>query len=275
MTSANTTYYFRHTLGTRYLHGLLITTFLGLAGTGMTLRFSDTWWAVDFAHLIGGFRAILFLHKTCAVLLTAGFLIHVGYVLYRTLARHEPGMLWGPNSLVPQPKDIMDMFAHFQWFFWLGPRPEFDRYTYWEKFDYWAVFWGMVIIGSSGYVMWFAPFFARLMPGYMLNVALLIHGEEGLLAIWFIFMVHFFNSHLRPAKFPMDPVIFTGRVSEAELRDERPGEYRFLVQHGQLQELRTEAPPRWLKNLGRLVAVAAVGTGFFLLVLTLVAFFSQ
>jgi hypothetical protein len=123
--------------------------------------------------------------------------------------------------------------------------------------------------------MWFAPFFARFVPGYMLNVALLIHGEEALLAVWFIFIVHFFNSHLRPEKFPMDPVIFTGRVSDAELREERPGEYQLLIQRGRLQDLKADAPPRWLKNLGRLVAVAAVSTGFFLLVLTLAAFFSQ
>ncbi len=266
-------YYLRFSLGQRYLHGLLIATFLGLAATGMTLRFSDTQWAKDIADGIGGFRAVLFLHKSCAVLLTAGFLFHVGEVFYRGLFRGERGMFWGPTSLVPQPRDFVDLCRHFKWFFWLGPKPTFDRYTYWEKFDYWAVFWGMVIIGASGYMMWFASFFARFMPGYMLNVALLVHGEEALLAVWFIFIVHFFNSHLRPEKFPMDPVIFTGRVSAEELRYERPLEYQRLAEHDELRRIEADAPPRWLKNFAGIIAIAAVGTGFFLLVVTLAAFF--
>jgi cytochrome b subunit of formate dehydrogenase len=268
-----TAYYFRFSLGQRYLHGLLIATFLGLAATGMTLRFSDRLWAKDIADEIGGFGAVLFLHKSCAVLLTAGFLFHVGDVFYRGLVKGEGGMFWGPTSLVPQPRDLGDLYSHFKWFFWLGPKPTFDRYTYWEKFDYWAVFWGMVIIGASGYMMWFASFFARFVLGYMLNVALLVHGEEALLAVWFIFIIHFFNSHLRPEKFPMDPVIFTGRVSGDDLRHERALEYQRLAEHDELKRIEADEPPRWLKNFAGIIAVAAVGTGFFLLVMTLAAFF--
>lgn len=267
-------YYFRFSLGKRYLHGLLITTFLGLAGTGMTLHFSETGWAKAFAHFIGGFRAVLFLHKFCAVLLTGGFLFHVGEMLYRGLVKHEKGIFWGPTSLVPQPRDVVDFYRHVKWFLWLGPRPKFDRYTYWEKFDYWAVFWGMFVIGISGYMMWFAPFFAQFVPGYIFNVALLVHGEEALLAVWFIFTVHFFNSHLRHEKFPMDPVIFTGRVTEDELSRERPLEYQRLTDQGRLESIKTDPPPRWMMNLARLIAVAAVGTGFFLLVVTLLAYFA-
>jgi len=269
-----TAYYFRFSLGQRYLHGLVIITFLGLAATGMPLRFSDTQWAKNIANAVGGFGAVLFFHKFCAVLVTAGFLFHIGEVLYRALVKKERGMFWGPTSLVPQPQDLIDIYRQFRWFFWLGPKPRFGRYTYWEKFDYWAVFWGMAIIGVSGYMMWFAAFFARFVPGYMFNVALLVHGEEALLAIWFIFMIHFFNTHLRPEKFPMDPVIFTGRESGEDLRHERPAEYQRLVEQQALQALETEPPPRWLKNFAGIIAVAAVGTGFFLLAVTLIAFFA-
>ena len=268
------TYYFRFSLGQRYLHGLVIATFLGLAATGMPLRFSDTLWAKNIANAVGGFRAVLFFHKFCAVLVTTGFFFHIGEVLYRASVKKERGMFWGPTSLVPQPQDFVDIYRHFKWFFWLGPRPAFARYTYWEKFDYWAVFWGMAIIGVSGYMMWFAPLFARFVPGYMFNVALLVHGEEALLAVWFIFVIHFFNTHLRPEKFPMDPVIFTGRETGDGLRRERPLEYQRLVEQGALQSLETEKTPRWLTNFARVIAVAAVGTGFFLLAVTLAAFFA-
>ena len=107
-----------------------------------------------------------------------------------------------------------------------GPRPRFDRYTYWEKFDYWAVFWGMFIIGGSGLLLWFPFFFSSFLPGWIFNIATVIHGEEALLAVGFIFTIHFFNGHLRPEKFPMDPVIFTGRITEHEMLEERGGRVR-------------------------------------------------
>ena len=123
--------------------------------------------------------------------------------------------------MVPQPQDVIDIWRNFKWFVGRGPRPQFDRWTYWEKFDYWAVFWGMFIIGGSGLLLWFPVFFSKFLPGWMFNIAALVHGEEALLAVGFIFTIHFFNGHLRPEKFPMDTVIFTGRISEHELKDER------------------------------------------------------
>jgi cytochrome b subunit of formate dehydrogenase len=265
-------YFFRFTLGQRYLHGLLMATFLGLAATGLPLRFSAAPWALQVAATLGGLGTILFLHKTCALLLTAGFLVHVGSLLYRAVFRGELGLLWGPNSMVPQPRDIVQLLQHFRWFLWLGPRPRFERFAYWEKFDYWAVFWGMVIIGLSGYAMWFAPFFARYLPGSWLNVALVIHGDEALLAVWFIFTVHFFNSHLRPGVFPMDPVIFTGRTTAERMSEDHSAEYERLARVGGLQAIEADAPMRWLVNFARLLAVLALGTGFALLLATLVAF---
>jgi cytochrome b subunit of formate dehydrogenase len=265
-------YHVRFTLGQRYLHATLMTTFIGLALTGLPLRFSHSVWAEGFARTVGGFTAILFFHKFCAVLLTVAFLIHLGDVLYRGVVKRQKGVFWGPDSLVPRLKDFTDLYEHFRWFLWLGPRPKFDRFSYWEKFDYWAVFWGMAIIGISGYVMWFAPFFARFIPGSWLNVALLLHGEEALLAVWFIFAIHFFNTHLRPESFPMDMVIFTGKETEEEFRKKRAAEHERLVKEGQF-ETTGVVPPLWLKNFARIVGSVVILTGFVLLVLTLVAFF--
>lgn len=265
-------YYSRFSLAQRYLHGVVMATFLGLALTGMVLRFSHAAWAAATARAIGGFAAILFYHKFCAVVLTIAFLAHVGDLAYRAVVKKDLGIFWGPNSMIPQLKDLQDLFAHLKWFLWLGPRPSFDRFAYWEKFDYWGVFWGMAVIGISGYAMWFAPFFARFVPGSWLNIALLIHGEEALLAIWFIFAVHFFNTHLRPGSFPMDLVIFTGRESEKELKERRPAAYKRLVQSGQLQGMQTTAPAAWVRALGTVIGIVAITTGFVLLVLTITSF---
>jgi cytochrome b subunit of formate dehydrogenase len=154
---------------------------------------------------------------------------------------------------------------------WLGPQPRFDRYAYWEKFDYWAVFWGMGIIGLSGYAMWFPSFFSRFMRGSTLNVALLLHGEEALLALWFIFAIHFFNTHLRPGSFPMDLVIFTGREEEKEFREKRPQEYQRLLAEGRLSY--GTPPSRQLRNVARVVGTIAILIGFILLWLTLSSYF--
>jgi len=265
-------YYSRFSLAQRYLHGVIGITFLGLSLTGICLRFSTASWASAAAGAVGGFGTILFFHKTCAFFLTAAFLIHVANLAYRLVARREFGLIWGPNSMVPRWKDIQDFFANLKWFLWLGPKPKFDRYAYWDKVDYWAVFWGMAIIGLSGYAMWFPQFFSRFIPGSWLNVALLIHGEEAILAVCFIFAIHFFNTHLRPGNFPMDLTIFTGRQSEEHLEARHPEEYQRLVASGTLESLRAEAPPAWLNNFGWWVGGAAVVAGLIMLVLTVVAF---
>jgi cytochrome b subunit of formate dehydrogenase len=172
-------------------------------------------------------------------------------------------------------KDVKDLFAHMRWFLGLGPKPRFERYAYWEKFDYWAVFWGMVVIGFSGYAMWFAPFFAHFLPGWALNAALVIHSEEGLLAILFIFSIHFVNTHLRPDSFPMDMVIFTGRESEEEYKNRRPDEYKRMMAEGRGATRITDAPPKWLINFSRVVGFTAMLIGLTLLVLTLTAYFAE
>ena len=115
--------------------------------------------------------------------------------------------------------DITDFIATVKWFLGFGPRPEYGRWTYWEKFDYMAVFWGVAVIGFSGLILWFPEYFTKVLPGWIINVAQIIHSDEALLAVVFIFTIHFFNTHLRPEAFPMDTVIFTGHVEAEELRN--------------------------------------------------------
>lgn len=255
----------------RVLHGFLMLSFLGLAATGLPLVFSDEAWARTLVRLFGTFEVAGWLHRVCATILIAVFLVHLYRLGRRVLVGKEYGVLWGPTSMVPRPRDLTDLIGHMKWFVGRGPRPDFDRYTYWEKFDYWAVFWGMGIIGASGLLLWFPMFFSQYIPGWVFNVALLIHGEEALLAVGFIFTMHFFNGHLRPEKFPMDTVIFTGRVSENELRHERPAEYARLKAQGELGALRTEPAPPWLLRLGHVIGTTAVTIGLLLVALILYA----
>ncbi len=204
----------------RTLHACMIVSFLTLAVTGLSLKFSYTAWAFRLARVLGGFETAGFIHRTAALVMFGTFTTHL-VTLVRDKRRNKSSwrlLLLGPNTLLPTRRDAQEFAGTMKWFLGLGPRPEYGRWTYWEKFDYFAVFWGIVVIGSTGLSLWFPVFFTRFLPGSFINVATIIHSDEALLATGFIFTVHFFNTHLRPEKFPMDTTIFTGHMPVAELK---------------------------------------------------------
>lgn len=235
----------RFTRFNRVLHGVMIVSFISLALTGMTLKFSYTSWAVFLAMVFGGFEGAGFIHRTAAVFLFGIFTAHIIDLFRRK--RKEYGsmknLLLGPNTMLPTKKDLKDFIGSLKWFLWLGPRPNYGRWTYWEKFDYFAVFWGMIVIGSTGLILWFPEIFTLILPGEVINIATIIHSDEALLATGFIFTVHFFNTHLRPEKFPMDICIFTGRVPLEEFKIDRPAEYEEIMKKGELDKLLVDPYP--------------------------------
>jgi len=157
------------------------------------------------------FESAGYIHRVAAATLIFLFVTHIVDLVRRK--RREYGtwraMLLGADSMVFNKKDLQDLIGNFKWFIGKGPRPDYGRWTYWEKFDYFAVFWGMIVIGSTGLMLWFPELFTLVFPGWFINVATIIHSDEALLATGFIFTVHFFNTHFRPEKFPMDIVVFT------------------------------------------------------------------
>ncbi len=222
----------------RYLHILIIISFLGLAVTGMTLKFSYLGWAQWLSRVLGGFQSAGVIHRMCAIITFFYFTRHLIDLAYRKKKSGVPWrtFLFGPGSMMPQKIDLQEFVQTVRWFVGLGERPQYGRWTYWEKFDYMAVFWGVAMIGFSGLILWFPEFFTRFLPGWFINVATIIHSDEALLAAGFIFTVHFFNTHFRPDRFPMDPVIFTGRMSIEEFKADRPREYEELVAKGELEK---------------------------------------
>lgn len=230
------------------LHLTVVISFFGLAITGMMLKFADTAWAQSVSKILGGPGTTAWIHRVCAVATFGYFAVHLWDVAQR-LRKSESSVkdfFLGENSLVPKPADVREFWQTMKWFMGRGPMPNYGRWTYWEKFDYFAVFWGVGIIGSTGLALWFPVAATHVLPGWALNVATIIHSDEALLATGFIFTIHFFNTHFRPEKFPMDPVIFTGRMPVEELEAERPRLYRALVETGQLEAHLVEpATPRF------------------------------
>jgi cytochrome b subunit of formate dehydrogenase len=251
----------------RTMHIVMMLSFFTLALTGMALKFSYMSWAQVTSRVLGGFDSMGFLHRIGAVVLIAVFIAHVLDVL-----RHKKttGQTWlqiitGPNSIIFNGRDLKEFIQSIKWFFGMGPRPNYGRYTYWEKFDYFAVAWGVAIIGSTGLVLWFPEWFTYLVPGWAVNVATIIHSDEALLAVGFIFTIHFFNTHFRPDKFPMDPVIFSGRVSVEELKFDKPGEYEAMVESGELESHLVKAFPAAKERGVRIFGFLALTFGLVLL----------
>ena len=224
------------------VHITIIISFLLLAATGLPLKFAGAPWAPKLMAIWGGTHVAGVLHRIAAVVTFGYFIYHLANVGYQMLVKKQKGFLWGPRSMVPQLKDVKDLIAMLGYFFYRRSRPDFDRWTYWEKFDYLAVFWGVGMIGVTGLVLWFPGAFTKVLPGWALNAAYIAHSDEALLATGFIFLFHFFHTHLRPESFPMDPVVFTGSMPLERFKEERPLEYQRLVAENRLDALIVPAP---------------------------------
>ena len=258
----------RFTIFPRFLHFLVIISFLTLAVTGMALKFASQRWAEIVAEMFGTFETLGNLHRFMAAVtfLYFGLTFILMYQNYRKSGASLKEFAFGPNSLVPMPIDAIELLQTFRWFFGMGPQPRYGRWTYWEKFDFMAVFWGVAVIGGTGLCLWFPEQFTLVIPGFWINIATIIHSDEALLASGFIFTIHFFNTHLRPEKFPMDPVIFTGVMPLDELKHERPREYELLVENNELDEIRCEPPPRWFNVSAHVFGITALLIGLALIV---------
>lgn len=251
----------------RLLHMLVMSSFILLVITGIPLAFSHTQWAAAVFRSLGGYQVAALLHRFGALVTFLYVALHLAFIVWHGIIKRQRGFFWGPASMVVRLQDVRDFFAHLAWFFGRGPRPRFDRWTYWEKFDYYADLWGVLVFGSTGLLMWFPTFFTRFLPGVALNVSLIMHGIEALLAISFIFTIHFFNAHLRPGKFPMDPVIVTGRISREELEEERPKELARYLRDGTLELIRTTPAPPWLWRYAHVIGFVALAFGLSLIAL--------
>jgi cytochrome b subunit of formate dehydrogenase len=268
--------YVRFPLFHRVGHAVMLLAFLGLALTGLPLKYSHTAWAQNIAHTMGGFASTSFWHRVCALVTFgcfAAYLVRLVWLYRQGRRRGESrtALVFGPDSPMPRSRDAKDFFAMMRWFFGLGPKPTYDRWGYWEKFDFWGAAADIIIIGSTGLVLWFPNFFCRFLPGIGLNVAQVIHSTQALLATGFVFAVHFFNTHLRPDVFPVDRSVLTGLVGEDEFQETRPELFERLRQQGRLDTLRTTAPGHRVFWLVTAAGYAALLVGLALLAGMIVA----
>jgi len=260
----------RFTTPQRLFHIVLMISFLIQAATGLARMYIETRWGQQIAYLFGGYDAARTVHIYIGLLMLAGFLIHVIYLLVKLNWRRPVDELTGPDSLLPRPADVKHFFQHVGWFVGMRKAPEFDRWGYWEKFDYWAVFWGMVIIGFTGVMLAFPLATSRNLPGWSLNVAFWVHRIEALLAIGHVFIIHFFIGHLRKLNFPMDRAMFEGSVDLTHSRMERPAWIHRLEEDGVMDGLLVHEAAPGRRVVSYVFGFIALAAGIYLLVGALV-----
>lgn len=262
----------RFSLIHRILHAMVIVSFMGLVATGFPLKYSSTDWAKSFAAVLGGVQVMGIIHRVMAIITFAYFGIHLGFLGYFFAFKCPTSrmkFLFGPDSLIPTVRDLKDFIAMLRWFLWLGPRPKLDRWVYFEKFDYWGAFWGISVIGCSGLILWMPSLFTRWLPGWIVNCATVVHSHEALLAAGFIFLIHFFHTHVRPEKFPIDMGMLTGSTTEEEMKEEHGAYYERLADSGKLEEQVVAPVALHWRVLGALAGLAMFGIGTWLIVLAI------
>jgi cytochrome b subunit of formate dehydrogenase len=214
----------------RIQHIILFTTFLLLSFTGWALKYPEVepsaWWV----RIWGGPEIAGKIHRVAGVTMLLDFLWHVAYLGYL----FTKGMkIRAVTTIIPLPRDIIDVIHNYLYFLGLSKtKPKFGRFSYIHKFDYWAVFWGMGIIGVSGFTLAFPVFSSQFFPeftlGWIWPLLRILHSDEALLAIVFILFWHFYNEHLKVGKFPMSWTWLTGKISIEDLKHEHAREFEYL-----------------------------------------------
>jgi formate dehydrogenase subunit gamma len=233
-------YFYRFSLIQRVQHIVLFTTVITLSLTGFPLRYYDQPWAKPLYNFFGGIEIAPWIHRITGLILLGLFVFHTGYWIY-LFFKNRVGRLIREQCLtirnfireffsmemIPNKKDLYDFIDMCKYLLFISSkRPLYDRISWKEKFDYFAPYWGIPILGPAGAALWFRDEFTHYVPGIVLNAFYIMHTDEALLAAIFLFFVHWYNVHYSPEKFPMATVFITGYLSEEEMIHEHYEEYK-------------------------------------------------
>ncbi len=218
----------RFTIGQRMQHLVMMISFTILALTGLPMRFPDISWLGSIYMFTGGINGARILHRIAGVIMILDGLYHLGYITMLLIRKNF--RIFEAWPMIPNWKDATDFWDTT--LYYLGYRkqlPEYDRFNFREKFDYFAVFWGLPVMMISGLILWFPVFFGNNLPDLAIGLAYIAHSDEAVLAISAIAVWHFYNVHFNPDIFPMSWIWWHGKISEHHIKRDHSLEYARLI----------------------------------------------
>lgn len=208
-------YYQRFSIAQRIEHLILILSFTILALTGIPQKFAQAGISEAIIALLGGITTVRIIHRVAATLFALEAIYHAFVIGYKLIVwRVEASMLPG----IRDGRDVYDYFMHN-----IGLKkeaPRLPRYNFAEKMEYWAMLWGLILMGLTGFILWNPIAAARILPGVFIPAAKVAHGWEAVLAVAAIIIWHFYNVHLKRWNWAM----IKGRLSREEMEEEHAGE---------------------------------------------------
>ncbi len=223
-TSSKNDYIVRFNVRQRIEHIALIVVFTALAATGLLQRYYTGWFAEWAIVRIGGVETVRVIHRIFGVTFTLGLLYHLITLTYGLLVQR------GRQSMLLSRKDFADVVDSLRYALgFRSERPEFGRFNYRQKFEYWGLMFGSVIITATGLILMFPAIVTQVLPGQFVAASVVIHGWEATLAVLTIIVWHFYEVLLRPDVFPADTTIFTGKISKKRMMEEHSLEYAYLT----------------------------------------------
>jgi formate dehydrogenase subunit gamma len=210
----------RFSVRQRIEHFSVMVLFIVLGVTGLAQKFFDVSWAAWMIAAMGGIDRVRWIHRAAGVLFTIVAVFHMSVALFMVFTRRSR------PSIVPTRKDFRDAVVMLRYYLRISDRQaSFDRFDYRQKFEYWGLVLGGLLMIVTGFMLLYPVMVARFLPGQFIPAAKIAHSNEGLLAFLVVIIWHIFNAHLSPDVFPFDPAIFTGTVSRERIEKEHPLEY--------------------------------------------------
>jgi formate dehydrogenase subunit gamma len=215
----------------RLEHAAVIVLFVALALTGFPQKFPEASWARWLVEALGGLGTARWVHRASGLAFGALLVVHLGAAVLGLVTRRQS------LTLVPSRKDFRDVVLNLRYYLGLTEdKARFERFDYRQKFEYWGMVMGAVVMTITGLMLNFPLLVTRWLPGQLIPVAKVAHSNEGLLAFLVVITWHIYNAHLAPEVFPFNETIFTGRISVERLKHEHVLEYERLFPEATAEE---------------------------------------
>jgi len=210
----------RFSVSQRWEHAALLLSGLVLLLTGLPQKYRDWSISQDLLSTPDRVELIRQIHHIAAIVLALEAVYHLGRIIYLMTKRRLPG------DLLPTWQDVRDAGHMIQYLLFLrSDKPKFGRYNFEQKVTYWFIFFGILIMGISGFIIWFPIWFTKFLPGGVVPAAKLAHSTEAVVTAIFVIVWHVYHVHLERTNLSM----FTGRLSEEEMKKFHEKEYERLT----------------------------------------------